>query len=442
MNAAVTVDRSDRVSVPRSNLKFWTTGAIIALTAIGAYGVGRVYPPQGPMAGTITPADRYVSAQVGAKDVQLGDQSVAQLMQTDAFDLLTRDPTFRALARDPGFQAALQNSQAMAVIAANPKVFAQLAADPAAFAAAVRNANALSAAAMQADASRAAAIASMTQDAQAFSALSEHPQVFSAIALNADAFADFSRAAGIQAALRNPQAIAAVRGNAAAFARLAADAQAMARLSQGRAIDAMAQNAEAFAAMGANPQALALAANQASLLSAQISHQLKQIRWWRLRSQHFANTSCKRSVPCSGNARAYEVRMYSRPFCFTNWRKSNRISFVAMTSSRTTRSMDLDGSWCYVGAPTLLWTILSLKLSIMDSKRRARPSVTRTTRRRWNCVSPHCQNNSLTADSSDVPLNWRTKRPPLECWKRLLQRQRQYAAHGASATSPACSSCR
>ena len=114
-----------------NNRKYLVSVAAIAVIAIGAYGLGRVYPPLGPTAGTIAPADRYVSSQVGENDVTLGDTSVAELMQTDAFEVMTKNPSFRALASDPGFAALAQNSQAMAAIAANPQRLRRAGEEPA-----------------------------------------------------------------------------------------------------------------------------------------------------------------------------------------------------------------------------------------------------------------------------------------------------------------------
>ena len=84
---------------------YLTTAGVLAF-GVAAYGLGRVYPPMGPSAGTIAPAQRYVSSQVGDKDVTLGDTSVPELMQTDAFELMVKDPGFRALAASPGEQEA------------------------------------------------------------------------------------------------------------------------------------------------------------------------------------------------------------------------------------------------------------------------------------------------------------------------------------------------
>src|SRR5687768_967972 len=109
------------------NRKYLLTGLGVVVIAAGAYGLGRVYPPLGPTSGTISPAERHVDSQIGAGDVTLGDTSVAQLMQTDAFELMTKDPNFRALAASPGFQALASQPQVMAALMSNPKAFAALA---------------------------------------------------------------------------------------------------------------------------------------------------------------------------------------------------------------------------------------------------------------------------------------------------------------------------
>src|SRR6478736_2943610 len=111
-------------SLPTSNnRKLILTGAAVIAVGLGAYGLGRVYPPLGPSSGTVGASQRYVNSQVGDKDVTLGDTSVPELMQTDAFEAMVRNPTFRALARDPKFQALAQNPVAMAALAANADAF-------------------------------------------------------------------------------------------------------------------------------------------------------------------------------------------------------------------------------------------------------------------------------------------------------------------------------
>ena len=121
------------VSTKNNRKLILTTGAVLVF-GVAAYGLGRIYPPLGPSAGTIAPAQRYVSPQVGEGDVTLGDTSVPELMQTDAFELMVHDPAFRALAASPGFKALASQPQVMAALMSNPRAFSALAANPKAFA--------------------------------------------------------------------------------------------------------------------------------------------------------------------------------------------------------------------------------------------------------------------------------------------------------------------
>src|SRR5881628_380569 len=125
------------------NRKMFLSGAGVLAIALGAYGLCRVYPPLGPSAGTIGAAQRYVSSQVGDKDVTLGDTSVPQLMQTDAFEAMVHNPAFRTLARDPNFATLAQNPAAMSALAANADTFKALAANPEAFKAVAQSAQQL-----------------------------------------------------------------------------------------------------------------------------------------------------------------------------------------------------------------------------------------------------------------------------------------------------------
>src|SRR5215217_4871043 len=147
---------------PTDKRKFLLTTAAVLVIGIGAYGLGRVYPPLGPSQGTVGPADRYVSAQVAEGDVTLGDTSVAELMQTDVFELMVKNPSFRALAASPGFQALASQPQVMAALMANPDAFSALATKPGAFsglAKAAQDASALAPEAHQASAQLMNAIA-------------------------------------------------------------------------------------------------------------------------------------------------------------------------------------------------------------------------------------------------------------------------------------------
>src|SRR3954451_13851796 len=80
------------------NRKLILTSAAVIAVGLGAYGLGRVYPPLGPSQGTIAPAERYVSSDVGEGDVTLGYTAVLELMQTDSFELMVKDPQFRSFA--------------------------------------------------------------------------------------------------------------------------------------------------------------------------------------------------------------------------------------------------------------------------------------------------------------------------------------------------------
>ena len=112
-----------------NNSKLLVAAAAVTVAALAAYGLGRIYPPHGaPSSGTIAPAERYQVSQVGSGDVVLGDTSVPALMQTDAFELMVKDPSFRALATNPAFMAVAQeNAKALAAIAQNPAAIAALA---------------------------------------------------------------------------------------------------------------------------------------------------------------------------------------------------------------------------------------------------------------------------------------------------------------------------
>ena len=116
-----------------NNAKMGIAATCLAVVAVGAYSIGRVFPPIGESAGTIAPAERYRSSQVGAEDITLGDNSVPLLMQTDTFELMVHDPNFRVLARDPNFAALAQHPQALVAMGQAPQAFAALAANPRAF---------------------------------------------------------------------------------------------------------------------------------------------------------------------------------------------------------------------------------------------------------------------------------------------------------------------
>ena len=69
-----------------NNQKTWIVVAGLAIVIGGVAFLGGDFPTDSDQAsGTIVPAERYRGEQISSNDVQLGDESVAQLMQTDLY---------------------------------------------------------------------------------------------------------------------------------------------------------------------------------------------------------------------------------------------------------------------------------------------------------------------------------------------------------------------
>jgi hypothetical protein len=119
--------------------------ALVAVAIVVRFGFDSV-PKSEDVAGTVVAAQRYRAPQ-GAADIKLGDQTMAQLMQNDAFVKLIRDPQIQAMARDPGFVAAAnlmrQNPELARVMAANPEMAQKALAAPEVARAMEQNAQAL-----------------------------------------------------------------------------------------------------------------------------------------------------------------------------------------------------------------------------------------------------------------------------------------------------------
>src|SRR5438270_8759176 len=174
------------------NRKMILTSAAVIAVGFGAYGLGRVYPPAGPSAGTIAPAQRYVSSQLSDSDVTLGDTAVPQLMQTDAFELFVHDPQFRALAGSPGFKAIAGNSQLMSALLADPKAFTGLAGNPQGFKSLVDAAQTAGSLGHQSHEASAALLGLVAGHTQAMEGLAAHPEALSAILSDASSFGRFA----------------------------------------------------------------------------------------------------------------------------------------------------------------------------------------------------------------------------------------------------------
>ncbi len=180
--------------------------ALVGVVLVGHHALD--FPNTGESAtGTVAPAQRYRAPQIQAQDVKLGDQAVAQLMQSDAVERLLKDPGFQALAQNPAaLQALAANANAFAAMAQQPKAFAAMAGNANAFAALAQNPAAFAVLAQNPSAAQA-----MSQNASAFAAMSAQPAALAAMAANANAFAALSQ---------YPKAFAAIAANPSAFAAL------------------------------------------------------------------------------------------------------------------------------------------------------------------------------------------------------------------------------
>ena len=151
----------------------------VAVTAAAALVVGHYVfdiPASGEYAsGTVAPAQRYRAPQVKSENVQLGDQSVAKLLQDENVDKALKDPAFQQIAANPQALAALAaNAQAFHALSAQPQAFHAIAANPEAFQALFANP---------------AALQALSANAQAFHAISANAESMKAISASPDALA-------------------------------------------------------------------------------------------------------------------------------------------------------------------------------------------------------------------------------------------------------------
>ena len=83
------------------------TGAI-ALVAVIWFGSNLSTDEE--ITGTIAPAERYRAEQPGADDLQLGDQQIQAVLQSDEFDRFVADESFQQAMSNSAFRDALANS--------------------------------------------------------------------------------------------------------------------------------------------------------------------------------------------------------------------------------------------------------------------------------------------------------------------------------------------
>ena len=86
----------------------------VAIGAVGYFGFG--VPSNDEVFGTIAPAQRYQAETVGATDVELGDQSAAKFMQSDAFRMIQADAKLSEALRSDAFRAALASDSFRAAL--------------------------------------------------------------------------------------------------------------------------------------------------------------------------------------------------------------------------------------------------------------------------------------------------------------------------------------
>ena len=80
----------------------------IILIGVAALGVlayfGMSNPPGDEVTGTVAPAERYRAEQ--DNEIQLGDESIQEVLQSDVFETLVNDESFRAAMASEELRAA------------------------------------------------------------------------------------------------------------------------------------------------------------------------------------------------------------------------------------------------------------------------------------------------------------------------------------------------
>ena len=237
----------------RSTRKMWIGGGLVVVAAVISI-VAFDYPPQAAgVLGTIMPAERYRAPQSGAEAIKLGDQTIAQLMQTDAFDRAVKDPQLKALAQD-----------------ANMRLLAQLLAKtPEASLAMLQNVEAAKAAAEN-TAQAQLLLANVALSQQVMSELAakqtvaEHANLANAIMQKMDASqAILANVNAASYALLYPQAALAIAANAEASHMLMQTSVANMSMLSSAMAQSMAQNAAANATLLQSAQAQAERNSQA-----------------------------------------------------------------------------------------------------------------------------------------------------------------------------------
>ncbi|MBT8132734.1 MAG: hypothetical protein KJO35_10725, partial [Gammaproteobacteria bacterium] len=86
----------------------------MAIGVVAYYGVK--YPiPNDSVSGTVAPAERFRGEQLSSDDVTLGNESMAQLMQTDLYQQMIDDPELALAFTDSKFLAAVSSPEMQAL---------------------------------------------------------------------------------------------------------------------------------------------------------------------------------------------------------------------------------------------------------------------------------------------------------------------------------------
>ncbi len=114
--------------------KKWIVGiAATVAAALGIYvAMGGSVPPQGTE-GTIGAAKRYQGQQLTSDDVQLGDQSTQDFLQSATFDALRRDPELRksfvSVVSNPGFAKLATDAELVRRLTTDAEIVRRLSTD-------------------------------------------------------------------------------------------------------------------------------------------------------------------------------------------------------------------------------------------------------------------------------------------------------------------------
>jgi len=81
---------------------------VIAIAVVAYVGVKYTVPGD-DAAGTVAPADRYRGEQISGDDVTLDDETMAQVMQTDVYQMIVSDASFAEAMQTDAFRQALSN---------------------------------------------------------------------------------------------------------------------------------------------------------------------------------------------------------------------------------------------------------------------------------------------------------------------------------------------